>query len=243
LGLAFVAVFFGLLLVFTIRGRGQPRRAMREIAAYSRLRRGIGLAVEAGQRLHISLGQRGISGVAGASTLVGLTVLQRLARAASISDRPPVATSGEAATTLLGQDTLRSAYRAINADSQYDPSASELSGLTPYSYAAGVLPVVYDQQVSLNVLTGSFGSEVALIADAAERTGSLSLGGSDDPTAQAVLYATAQETLVGEELYAAGAYLQAGASHTASVRVQDLFRWIIILMILAGAALKIVGVL
>jgi hypothetical protein len=242
-GLLFVVIFFALLVVFTIRSRGLNRRTLRDIPAFDRLRRGVGLAVESGQRLHLSLGHAGVFGVNGSATLMGLTLLQRLARTASVSDRPPVATSGEAVPSLLGQETLRSAYRAINADAQYDPTASELAGLTPFSYAAGALPVVYDQQVSVNILAGSFGSEVALIADAAERTGSLTLGGSDNPTGQAILFATVQETLVGEELYAAGAYLQAGASHLASVQVQDLLRWVLIGLIIIGAALKMVGVL
>jgi len=48
--------------------------------------------------------------------------------------------------------------------------------------------------------------------------------------------------LVGEELYAAGAYLQAGPLHTASLRAQDTLRWIIVGIILLGALLKFVGV-
>jgi hypothetical protein len=242
-GLLFVVVFFVLMVVLTIRSRGQSRRTLREIAAFTRLRRGVGLAVESGQRLHLSLGNGGIFGQGGSATLVSLTLLQRLARAASISDRPPVASSGEATASLLAQDTLRSAYRAAGADGQYNPSASELTGLTPFSFAAGALPVIYDQQVSANILIGSFGSEAALIADAAERTGSLSLGGSDNPTGQAILYATVQESLVGEELYAAGAYLQAGPAHQASVQVQDILRWILIGLMLAAVVLNLAGVL
>lgn len=240
-GLLFVAVFFALLVIFTLRNRGQSRRSLREIPAFDRLRRGIGLAVEAGQRLHISIGHGGVFGSGGSASFIGLMLLQRVARAASISDHPPVATSGESVASLLGQDTLRTAYRAVSAEGQFNPLASELSGVTPFSYAAGALPVIYDQQVSVNILTGSFGSEAALLADAAERTGSLTLGGSDNPTGQAVLYASIQETLVGEELYAAGAYVQAGASHPASLQVQDILRWVLIGLAVGGALLKMVG--
>jgi hypothetical protein len=49
--------------------------------------------------------------------------------------------------------------------------------------------------------------------------------------------------LIGEELYAAGAYVGAGASHEASLNVQDILRWLIILAILAGSLLKFLGVL
>lgn len=243
LGLGFLILFGILMLLFWGRDRKRIRQNLRGIQAFARLRRGIGMAVESGQRLHVSLGHGGITGQTSASALVGLSVLQRIARAASISDRPPVATSGEAAQTLLSQDTLRSAYRAVNAESQFDPGGAQLTGLTPFSYAAGALPVVYDQQVSVNILAGSFGSEVGLIADAAERTGSVSLGGSENLSAQAVLYASVQEPLIGEELFAAGAYVQAGPMHTASLKAQDVLRWLLIGVILVGAVLKMVGVI
>ena len=242
LGLGFVILFSGLLVFFAILGRSQRLQNLREITAYARLKRSIGLSVEAGQRLHLSLGHGGINGLQGASAFVGLSVLQRIARVASISDRPPIASSGEATLTILSQDTLQNAYHAIYADSQYEPTAAQLTGLTPFSYAAGTLPLIFDEQTSVNLAVGSFGSEVGLITDANERTGGLSIGGSENMSAQAVMYASAQELLVGEELYAAGAYLQAGPLHTASLRAQDTLRWIIVGIILLGALLKFVGV-
>ena len=243
IGLGFVFIFSALMIYLATAGRGYARRDFREIAAFTKLKRGIGLAVEAGRRLHVSLGHGGVSGLQGASALVGLSVLQSIARVASISDRPPVATSGEGVQAVLSQDTLRSAYQAIGAESQYEPTSGQLSGLTPFSYAAGTLPVIYDQQVSVNILVGSFGSEVALITDAAERSGGMTLAGSDNIPAQAVLFASAQEPLIGEELFASGAYLQAGTMHNAGLRVQDIFRWAIIGIILVGAGLKLVGIL
>jgi hypothetical protein len=201
------------------------------------------LAVEAGQRLHFSFGRGGVNGLRGASALVGFSVLDRIARATSISDRPPVSTSGDGSLALLSQTTLKSAYSSIGEEAQYDPALGQLTGLTPFSYAAGTLPVIYDQQVSASLLAGHFGSEVALITDANERTGSLTVAGSDSLPAQAVLYATAQEPLIGEELYAAGAYVQAGPMHIASVRAQDILRWMIVAVILGGAILKFFGVI
>jgi hypothetical protein len=118
------------------------------------------------------------------------------------------------------------------------PTGGQVSGLTPFSYAAGTLPAIFDEHVSTTILSGHFGSEVALITDASERVGALTLAGSEDLPAQAVLYAAAQEPLIGEELFAAGAYLNAGPLHTASLRTQDVLRWVLILAILVGAILK-----
>lgn len=243
IGLVFVLVFFSLIIIFPVVNRRRPGWRFREITAFAKLERAIGLAVEAGTRLHISLGRGSISGLQGGSALIGFSVLERVARAASISDRPPVATSGDGTLAILSQDTLHSALRAIGAESQYDPTHGQVSGLTPFSYAAGTLPVIYDEHVSACFLSGHFESEVALIIDAAERSGSLTLAGSDSISAQAILYATAQEPLIGEELYAAGAFVRAGNMHLSSLRAQDVLRWTLVVIILAGAALKAVGVL
>ena len=48
---------------------------------------------------------------------------------------------------------------------------------------------------------------------------------------------------VGEELFAAGAYSNAGTAHLASLQAQDILRWIIILILLGGSALKLIGII
>jgi hypothetical protein len=237
-GLSVLIAFIVTLVIFILIGRRRPAGPLREIPAFSRLSKAIGLAVESGKRMHLTLGRGKVSDMEAASALVGLDILERVAHAASVSDRPPVATSGDPLVAILSQDALRRTYRSIGAASQYDPSSGQMSGVTPFSYAAGALPVMFDEQVSATIFAGHFGSEVALISDAAERSGGFSMGGSDSLPAQAVLYASVQEALIGEDLYAAGAYLKSSPIHTASLRAQDILRWAIVLALIAGAALK-----
>jgi hypothetical protein len=98
-----------------------------------------------------------------------------------------------------------------------------------------------NENVSANIMIGHFGSEVALLADAAERENVLVIGASDNLAGQAVLFANTQDALIGEELFATGAYLGAGASHVSSLTVQDVLRWLIIITLLGGAIAKIWG--
>lgn len=240
-GLAFVVVFIFLMIILAVASRNQPKQNLREISAFTRLGRAIGLAVEAGKRMHITLGWGGLIDLKGASALVGLTILERITRLASISDRPPVASSGDGVLGILSQDTLSGTYKAVGAGFQYDPTSGRVTGLTPVSYAAGAMPVIYDEQVSATVLAGHFGSEAALITDAAERNDSLSVAGSDSITATSVFIAAAQEPVIGEELFAAGAYINAGPVHASSLRTQDIFRWVLVGAILIGALLKLLG--
>ena len=236
-----VVLFSSILMLGLSYLRRKSPPIVREIPAYTRLRRAVGRVVEDGTRLHVSLGRGGLATPQSASALAGLTMLRRLAELTSAGDQPPIATSGDAALTILSQDTLQTASKA-SAHGVYDPTAGRLTGITPFSYAAGAIPAIRDENVSANVLMGNFGVEVALLTDAAERADSFVLAGSDSLAAQSVIYASAGEPLIGEELYAAGAYTDAGPLHTASLTVQDVLRWMVIAVILGGAVLKLAGV-
>jgi len=229
-----------LLLVLTLWRRRSPA-ALRRIDAYDRLNREVGLAVENGKRLHISLGRGNLFTSRGGSALAGLAMLRKIAERTSISDRPPIVTSGDAALTILSQDTSKSGYRAAGAEEQFRVSAGRMTGLSPFAYAAGTIPVARDENVSANILIGDLGAESALVAEAADRQDSSLIAASDNLSAQSIFYASAQDPLIGEELFAAGAYVGAGASHEASLQAQDVLRWLVILAILGGAALKFIG--
>ena len=235
-------VFAALLLIALTLWRRRTPASFRSIAAYERLNRSVGLAVENGSRLHISLGRGNLFTARGGSALAGLAMLRRLAERTSVSDRPPVVTSGDASLAILSQDTLQSGYRAAGAEEQYRFSTGRLTGLTPFSYAAGALPAIHDENVSANIIIGDFGIEAALLTEASDRENANLIAASDNLSAQSVFYASAQDPLIGEELFAAGAYVGAGASHDASLNVQDILRWLIILAILLGVGLKILGV-
>ncbi len=242
-GLALVLVTAALMGLFSLPPRkgARPQVFFRPIAGLQRLRRALGLAVENGTRLHISLGKASGISTSNAASLVALSVLERVAQMSSISDRPPVATSGDGALSILSQDTLHAAYRTMNALDQFDLTRGRLAGVTPFSYVAGVLPVVHTEAVSTHVLIGNLGPEAALLAEAADREHAFTLAASDSLPGQAVLYAAAEEALLGEEIYALPAYLQAGPIHRASLRVEDILRWVVILLVIAGALLRLFG--
>lgn len=249
LGLILVILAAGLMFVFSLppraqeRGQRRARVALRPIRAMQRLRRAIGLAVEDGSRLHVTIGKSSIISPNNASALVGLSTLERIGMLSSVSDRPPVSTSGDGTLALLSQDTLRAAYRISNIPEQYDPAQARLTGPTPFSYVAGTLPVIHDERVSANIMVGSFGPEVGLMIDAANREGAFTLAASDAFAAQAVLYAAASEPLIGEELFAVPAYLQSSAIHQASLRAQDVLRWLVVTALIVGSILAFLGIL
>jgi hypothetical protein len=241
IGIVLVILSAGMMILFSLPRVRQARRVNRLIPAVQRLRRAIGLAVEDGTRLHVSIGKSSIVSATNASAFVGLSTLERVAQLSLVSDRPLVATSGDGTLSILSQDTLRAAYRIANVPEQYDPDRGRLAGATPISYIAGTFPVIRDERVSTNILLGNFGPEVGLLADASDQQNAFTLATSDALASQAVLYAVAEETLIGEELFALPAYLQAGPVYQASLRVQDVLRWVVIGFIILLAVLSFFG--
>ena len=241
LELAILAVSAILLLTITLWKRKSPAN-LRDIPALTRLFRTLGLSVEDGTRLHISLGRGSFLDSRGGSGLAGLAVLRYIAERTSVSDEPAVASAGDPALGLLAQDTLQAGYQAAGVEELYVPTTGRVTGLTPFGYAAGAMNISQNENVSTNIMLGHFGPEAALLAEASDRENITVIGASDDLAGQAVLFANTQDALIGEELFAAGAYMGAGASHTASLTVQDILRWTIIVALLGGAFAKLAGI-
>jgi hypothetical protein len=237
-----IVIFSAIMMLVLAFLRRKSHPVFRDIPAFTRLRQAVGLVVEDGSRLHVSLGRGSLTTPQSASALAGLALLRRLADLTSAGDQPPIATSGDAPLAILSQDTLQAAAKFTDRAAS-DLGAGRLTGLTPFSYAAGAIPAIRDEKVSANVLMGNFGVEVALLTDAVERENTFVVAGSDNLTAQALIYASAQEPLVGEEIFAAGAYVESGSLQSASLTVQDVLRWLVIAAILVGAGLTLAGIL
>ncbi len=236
MSLLVLLVFIALLGFFVVLTRRQGARnaGLREVAVWKQLPDVIGAAVESGRRLHLSLGHGVLGQPDTATLLAGLNTVSQVAAVTVVSDKPPVITTADGATALLAQDLVRQAYRQQNAGEQYRDDAARVVGLSPLSFNGALTAVVKDEAIAGSVFVGSVGAEVALLAEAGQRAGAPTLAGSDNVTGQAILFAAAEHALLGEDVYSAGAYLSRAPEHVASLRTQDVMRWLIVGAMLAG---------
>ncbi len=241
LGLLVLMLFVVLLIVFIAVGDRWPV-SFRRIRGYEALLKALERAVESGERVHLSLGTGSLIGTDSAAAFAGLVVLTEIAKMTSLSDRPAVVSTGDGAMAIVAGDTLRDAYREAGALDRYNPISARMLGPTPFSYVANIPILLESERVSANVLLGAFGAEGALTADFGERKQTFVMAGTEDIQSQALLYAVAEYPLIGEEVFAGGAYLDAGPAHKASLRVQDTVRFIIVGGILLGLLLNFLGI-
>jgi hypothetical protein len=216
---------------------------LRRLAAFEALDTAIEHAVEAGDRVHFSLGTGSLIGSDSAPALAGATALAKVAEATTMSDRPVVASAGDGALAVLAQDALRGAYARTGAKEHYRATTGRMLGPTPFSYVAALPVILSSEKVSVHLLAGSFGMEGALAAEMGERQRAVVIAGTDDVQTQALFYAGAQHSLIGEEVFTTGAYLQGTSMQRASLRLQDWLRLALLFAILLGTALRTLGIL
>jgi hypothetical protein len=243
LGLILAGLGLLLLLIFTIAARRGFRPALRDLGAYRTLPEQVGQAVETGGRLHISLGPGGLIGREAGTTLAALSVLDAASAASVISDELPVATTGDATTLLAAADTVRRAYERVDNLEKYETKAVRLVALDAMAMAAGTTSIIADDGVQANVLVGSFGQEAALMTEAGHRQRIPQTLGSDRLEGQAVALAMADHPLIGEEVYAARAYLDRTPTAVGGLAAEDILRWVIVALIVGGVVLQTLGML
>ncbi len=233
-------------LVFVRRqlgGDNQPF-VLRTITAYQALRQQAGMAVESGRRPLLTLGRGPLHTPAGPASVAGMHILQDLAQASGSGRLGPYVTVGSATLLPIAQDGLRTA-----ADRRGQPLAFHPDDVHfiadesfPFVYAAGTAETIGRNESGNTIAVGRFGTELAIIGEAAIRNEHQPILGSDDSSAIAIAFAYTQDSLWGEEIFAASAYLRHSASQLASVRVQDVLRWLVAAILILTALLQLLGV-
>ena len=240
--LIFIALAGAGLLVLTQRVKKGSKVGLRPHSGFMALKKQVGYAIESGQRMHISLGRGNLAGSSNPSSVAALTILDHLAESSCASGMPPVVTMGDGTLLVAGQDNLRQVYIKAHRASEFKPGMVEFqAGDTfPLAYAAGVTHILNREGVGSNILAGRFGSEIALITEAAERTQAEQLISSDDPIALALAYPLAEALIMGEEHLAAGAYLQGKPAQLASLQLQDILRLLAAIAIIVATLLALI---
>jgi len=240
IGLVVIGLAIAFMIVFSVQDR-KSKIPLRRIPAMEHLSRMVGLAVEEGRRIHISFGRGNFLDSHAASTLTNTALLKEVLKQSAGSDRPPAITSGDGTTTLLAIDVLYSTRRAGIIGDRVDSRRGRLSGVTPLSYAAGMLPSLHQEQTSMMVTGGTLGAELNLILDTADDESIHILTASDSPVGQAVAFSSPGDVLLGEEIFALPAYMNAGSMYPASLLAEDSLRWLLIVFIILGAILRSIG--
>jgi hypothetical protein len=232
-------VFVSLLLwLFTWRARGGARYPLRRIAAFEAMRGFMDTIAERGKRVHLSLGSAGVGGGQTVAVTAGLAVLRHIAERGASLETSPIVTVADPVLLLVAQDALYRAHERMGHATQYRSTDVQLVAPDPAAYAIGAQAVISDPGVDANVMVGSFGDEYLLMGEAGAQRGIVQVVGSNAVNVHPFMISTADHVLLGEEMFAAGAYLSGDLDQVASLRVQDVLRVAIAVTIVLGIVVK-----
>jgi len=239
----FFSIFGALALVKRQIQNGQRSSfGLRSLVAYSALRRQIGMAVESGQPPLVTPGRGPLHTAAGPASIAGLHVLQSLARTSRNGQLAPQVTVGSATLLAIAQDSFRRDTDDSTQPQDYRDNVQFIADESfPFAYAAGTADTIERGNVANSIAVGHLGSELALIGEAASRKDMSQIMGSDDPLAIAIAVASTENSLWGEEIFVASAYLHKSAWNLAAVRIQDVLRWLVIVALIGAAIIQLLG--
>jgi hypothetical protein len=226
---------------------------LRPIAAYDALKGLFARSAEAGQPVHLSLGTAGVGERFTADTTAALDVLEYLSERGAVSAAPPIVTLAHPTALPVAQDVMRRVYRQLGYPEEFEPTRARLVAPDPlnfstprgdaFGYAVGVMRLSTQQKLAANVMIGRFGDEFLLMGEPGAQRGMIQIGGTSAPEVLPFVQATMTHPLIGEEIYAGGAYLSGKPAHISSLLAQDVMRWLLVAGIVGGVLLRTIGLI
>ena len=187
-------------------------------------------AAEVGRPVAFSLGLSGIGPVLYAC----LGVLYYVAQKAAVFKSKLLVPQSAPEVMAIAEDTVHDAYRDASKLSQFDPSSVMYLSDEQFAYAAGYVGMVQRENVASAFLFGSFAAESLILAEAGQQIGAMQVSATVSPEQVAFFICTCDYTLIGEELFAASAYLTREPVQLGSLIAQDRAKLLFVLMIVAG---------
>ncbi|MEM8529901.1 MAG: DUF6754 domain-containing protein [Chloroflexota bacterium] len=216
----------------------------RPLPALEIVRRALERGAETGRAIHLSPGSGSIGGRSTTvETVAGLLAAERVSTEASLNGAPILASSGDAVAHLALRGFLRQAYQRAGFGQDYDPANVQLiAHQDPLAYASGVATLYGRQRLEASQLIGSFGQEFLLIGEIGAQQGVPQIAGSTTSQSLPLVYLSTEGALIGEEIFAAEAYLSRSPAPQARLMTQDVLRTVVIITLIILLLLAIAGI-
>lgn len=229
--LVMLGIFFVIAIYFLLHAQKGRTFYIRPIAGISHVDEALGRATEMGRPILYVLGLDGIPAI---NTLAGITILGRVARKAAEYQLRVLVPAYDPLTMLVAQETVRSSFTDAGRPDLFNESDVFFVTDSQFAYAAAVSGIMVREKTATNFYMGGFYAESLLLAEAGASTGAIQIAGTDAMTQLPFFITTCDYTLMGEELYAASAYLSQDPAQIASLKIQDLNKFVIMVIMLAG---------
>ncbi|RKZ33897.1 hypothetical protein DRQ19_02030 [bacterium] len=212
---------------------------IRPIAGINHVDEAIGRATEMGRPILYVLGLSTISDIA---TLAGLTILSRVAKKAAEYQTRLIVPCYNPIVMTIAKETVRSACVDAGRPDMFKESDIFFVTQSQFAYAAAVNGIMLREKTATNFYMGMFFAESLLLPETGSTAGSIQIAGTDAITQLPFFITTCDYTLIGEEFYAASAYLSQNRIQIGTLKAQDVLKAIIAVLIIIGGVCATAGI-
>ena len=234
-----VVFFFAFTYYFIRRAQKDPNLFIRRIPGLEALDDAIGRATEMGKPILYLTGAYDMDQV---STIASVNILSHVAKKVASYDSRIIVPSRFSITMTVCQETVREAYMNVGRPDAYNQNDIYYVTEDQFGYTAAVDGIMAREKPAANFLLGTFAGEAIILAETGALNGAIQISGTDSTYQLPFFMVACDYTLIGEELYAASAYLSREPKLLGTLRGQDAGKVILVLSILIGAILLTVQV-
>ena len=233
-----ILLFLTFLLINIRRARNGGSMFIRPLAALQALDEAIGRATEMGKSI---LYMPGLGDMSEVGTLASITILSRVARKVADLGCSMDVPCYDPVVMAIMDDIARHAYTAAGRGDEYRTGTVHYVSAQQFAYVAAVTGVMLRERPAANVYMGSFYAESLFLAETGNLTGAIQIAGCDKVTQLPFFVCACDYTLMGEELFAASAYIGREPVQLATIAAQDWAKALAAAMIVLALALSAAG--
>lgn len=237
--LAFTVVFFLLVLYYISMAQSGRKPYVRRLAGVDAIEEAIGRATEMGRPV---LFVPGITDIDDIQTVAGLVILESVAKLTARYETPIRVPVAYPIPFTIAQEMVKSGYLAAGRPEQYDPDAVTFVSPEQFAYVAALSGIMMRDRPAAHIFMGSFYAESLLLAETGFATGAIQVAGTANVSQLPFFVVACDYTLIGEELYAASAYLSGEPKLVGGLKGADMLKLIIVALLIVGCVLESFGV-
>jgi hypothetical protein len=141
------------------------------------------------------------------------------------------------------RETIKASYQAAGRPDAYSEDMVSYITDEQFGYVAAVSGIMVREKPATVFLLGAFLAESLILAETGNSIGAIQIAGTARPTQIPFFVAACDFTLIGEELFAASAYLSGEPRALGSLKGQDIGKAIAMVAIVLGVvAVTLYGV-
>lgn len=234
----FLALLFGGIVFYAISVAKKREIFLRRIPGLDAVDEAIGRSTELGKPILYLTGAHDMSDP---STIAAAVILGRVAKRAAAYETDLLVPHRDPITMAVCQEITKQAFLEAGKPDLFKEDANFFITTDQFSYTAAVDGIMLRKKPAANFFMGAYFAESLLLTETGASTGAIQIAGTDSDHQLPFFVTTCDYTLIGEELYAASAYLSREPIQVGTLRGQDIGKALILGVLTVGTLLATAG--